>query len=448
MRRFILLAALAAAACSDSTPEAPRPLLRQLSAGAVERPDPATSAVWAVQLGTYSDSARALRTARALADSGWNPVVHPVVAGEARFWRVYVALAADSVLPEFVAAGIRVVGREALVVQDTLPTAQLAGVPAVSQAVPVIRFGERMTARTRWALSPDSTALIAVQDPMGEGNEATPNGAVFASERVNCYAVLDSVWDVAPSPAWDRLAIGRAYGITTPGGAPPGAMERALAEQLRVSEDTLRSAAFPMGREPIRRGFVRPVVLDLPGRAGWRPFGGGPALRTRTVPMLGGWRLRWTDDGTLAVGSNPPLPKDNSPARGWAAVSDTGGPRALSEGEVDALEDALERTGWASGPRLDPSLPVILTRGRPPSAEGRVTSAGGWIRVADARGRRRIIGPGVPLAVTRTGSFVLALAPQPATLRDAPTAQLVVYAARAGDAPSVPGACRMVDVPG
>ena len=191
------------------------------------------------------------------------------------------------------------------------------------------------------------------------------------------------------------------------------------------------------------RGYVHPVVVEVQGRSAFRPFGGGMGLRTRPVPMLGGWRVRWTADGeTLVVGGNPETPRDDAAPGAWTAVSDTGGARTLSDGEVDAL--AANR--WATGPTLDPSLPVILTRGRPPAAGGVVTSAGGWIRVADANGRRRIVGPGVPLAVTRSGTFVLALAPQPATLRDAPTAQLVVYAARAGRSTAAPGLCRTVDV--
>ena len=80
---------------------------------------------------------------------------------------------------------------------------------------------------------------------------------------------------------------------------------------------------------------------------------------------------------------------------------------------------------------------MALRRRAPPAARGRITSVGGWIRVAGSGRRGRILGPGVLLAATRNGNFVLALAPQVNALRDAPTAQLVVYAtgARRRDGP-------------
>jgi hypothetical protein len=91
----------------------------------------------------------------------------------------------------------------------------------------------------------------------------------------------------------------------------------------------------------------------------------------------------------------------------------------------------LARTRWMDGPTLDPSLPVELTRGGSAADGTRLRNRGGWIRLATPSGQWRIVGPGVALAATKNGRFVVALAPHQDAFRDAPTAQIVVYATSA-----------------
>src|SRR3712207_7371247 len=51
------------------------------------------------------------------------------------------------------------------------------------------------------------------------------------------------------APDWERLAVGRAYTLTTDSAAVESEMERALAAELRITEDTVRSGAFAVRSE-------------------------------------------------------------------------------------------------------------------------------------------------------------------------------------------------------
>jgi hypothetical protein len=398
---------------------------------------------YAVQLGLYSDSAALSRTARALTDSGWSPVVHEVTQGRAVRWRLYVAVARDSVLPEFVAAGVRVAGAAALVVRDTFTGRELGGALIDYQALPVVRT-PTLTATTRWMLSPDSAALLAVEDGAGARGEARPDGVVFANERLDCYARFEDAWDVSPAPDWRRLAYGY---VARPAASDSAVIASADGEPQLVGALPADEGAIG---EPARRDLVartRTAMITLP-RRGRVWFGRGqPTLLRTDLPVRGGWRVRWSSDGRVVYsGSVPRTIRDDAAAREWTAVPDTGLVESLSTDEARRLPDA----NWKTGPTLDPSLPVLLTGRAAPAARGRITSVGGWIRVTTGRwrGRRgRILGPGVLLAATRDGNFVLALAPQVGARRDAPTAQLVVYATGSGRRTGS-RECGVADAPG
>jgi hypothetical protein len=359
-------------------------------------------------------------------------MVHPAPVGGARRWRVYVAAtAADSAFPELMAAGVRVTGGEALVVRDTFLAGELGAEPA-ARAVRVNGGSPGMVSRARWILSPDGSTLLATDDPVGVENEPVPNGFVLASETLDCYLQVDSVWDVAPAPGWRRVAFGRAYGVRGSAGREPlTAAWPPLAARLGLSADSVRRASFAASGMSYARALAQPAVVDL----------GASPLEVRMLPMAGGWRVRWSADGeTLAVGTNPRRAQDDETSRGWIAVRDSAPPRLLGA----AGGGPLVRTRWVAGPVLDASVPVELKRGGAGADGVQVTNEGGWIRIADATGGRRIVGPGVALASTTSGRFVLALAPHANALRDAPTAQLVVYATAAGGRPAGQP-CRGVD---
>ena len=57
----------------------------------------------------------------------------------------------------------------------------------------VNRATRGMAARVRWALAPDSSAIIVVEDPAGVENEAVPDGVFFGTERTGRTWRMDSV---------------------------------------------------------------------------------------------------------------------------------------------------------------------------------------------------------------------------------------------------------------
>jgi hypothetical protein len=211
------------------------------------------------------------------------------------------------------------------------------------------------------------------------------NGFVYASEALDCYFAADSVWDVAPSPRWDRLAYGRGYGVAGAAESATGGVAwESLADSLRLPADSVRRGSFAVGGGAAGRSVAQPVVLTLAPPAG-QGAGAGAAggLTRRTLAMAGGWRLRWTADGQrLAAGANPTWARDDAPPRRWLAALPTAEPRALAPGAVAELA----RTRWVDGPTLDPTLPVELTRAGSVADGKRFRNRGGWIRLATRAG--------------------------------------------------------------
>src|SRR4029079_19202257 len=68
-----------------------------------------------------------------------------------------------------------------------------------------------MASQIRWVLSPDSSAILVMVDPVGVENEPVANAFFFGSETRNFQARLDNVWEVAPPPDCQSLAFWRAY---------------------------------------------------------------------------------------------------------------------------------------------------------------------------------------------------------------------------------------------
>ena len=267
-----------------------------------------------------------------------------------------------------------------------------------------------MTSRVRWMVAPDSSALLVMDDPAAVENDAIPNGLLFATERTGRVFRMDSVWSAAPSPDWRRLAIGR--GVVLGGGeaqaiaperwAAPAARLRAIvaAEPALVAE-SLRAHSFPVSGMAVVEGAAVTLVADVEHAA--------PSVPVAFV-ALDGWRVRWSTDGAdLFVGTRPVRVQDDAPSMSERRVSVGGGaPTGAS---------AADAPRWTDGPTLDISTPMtvgatppLVVRGRTIEArDGRIV-----VRERDAAGRDAVrdVGPGTPLAATRGGHFVLAVAPR------------------------------------
>ena len=273
----------------------------------------------------------------------------------------------------------------------------------------VNRATRGMAARVRWSFAPDSGAILVVEDPAGVENEAVPDGVLFATERTGRTWRMDSVWSVAPSPDWLHVAVGRA--VVLGGGeqqvvAPSrwGAAARSLAaiagSNPALDADSLRAHSYPVSGMAVAEGAAVTFVADV-----------GADLQAVPVHFvsLDGWRVRWSADGRdLLIGVRPARVQDDAPA--------TTTRRIAVAGQARTAAPAADSVDWVSGPTLDISEPVVR-HDRTLHARGRmIESTGNRITVRDSSASGwsgwRVVGPGVPLAATRHGRFILAIAPR------------------------------------
>jgi hypothetical protein len=296
--------------------------------------------------------------------------------------------------------------------------------PPVGAARFVVNRATRgMASRVRWLLSPDSSALLVVDDPVGVENEAVPDGALFATERTGRVWRADSVWSVVPSPDWRRVAFGRA--VVIDGGEAqaidPARWTVAAASLARVAgahpalrADSLRAHSFAASGMSVRQAVAATFVADVVTGAADAPV--------RFV-SLGGWRLGWSCDGSaLLVGDRPRRVNDDAPAA--ASV------RVAMPGVASTEAVPAESAGWIDGPTLDIGAPLRREPVSPMRVQGRtIVMRAGRIAVQDARsaGTARDVGPGRPLAVTRNGRFILAIVPRLTPLPHESPDEAIVY---------------------
>ena len=369
--------------------------------------------VTAVQLASFTDRESAERMIDSLDAAGWTTSLREGRVNAGTVWRVQIAPTANPDLAARIAYALSAAGRRPIVVNDS---ARLA---ADVEVIPVNRGTHGMSARTRWVIARDRRSLLVVEDPVGVEAEAIPNGFVFASDRGSVIVRRDSVWDVAPSPDWRRVAYGKAYVLpATEGEAVAEATWRRVAEAVRLPLDSVRRNAFMTSGMVPAYGFAQPVVLDVSARA----VGASMTQGGRTLPIAGGWRVRWAEDGdVLALGSKPERVQDDSPSVSWLAVSPETG---AIEGPLE--ESALDPLQWVEGPTIDISIALDLRETRSLAIDdGTLESRGGWVRL-----NGRIIGPGLVVATTRSGEFIAALAPRADARQYEATVEPVVYRTR------------------
>jgi hypothetical protein len=361
-------------------------------------------------MGAFADAGSARSLVDSLNREGWTTSLREATVGGERVWRVQVAPTASADLAGRIAVALRNAGAGPFLVRDS---ARLVGDIEVF-AVNTGTHG--MAARTRWVLSSDRRSMLIVEDPVGVEAEALPNGFIFASDSGDWMIQRDSVWDVSPSPDWTRLAYGKAYVLNaSEGEAVPEATWRRVAAAVKLPLDSVRRNAFMTSGMVPAYGFAQPLVMDVSGEG----TGASMSQSERTLPIAGGWRVRWTSDGaTLAIGAKPVMVQDDSPSLSWLGVDPgTGSVR----GPVD--QSALAALEWVDGPVIDISIAIDLAETRSLAIEsGTLESRGGWIRL-----NGRIIGPGLAVAATRTGRYIAALTYKANPKQYEATVEPVVY---------------------
>jgi hypothetical protein len=309
-----------------------------------------------------------------------------------------------------------------------------ARVPGI-EVWPVNRGVQGMRATVRWMLSPDRRDLLVVEDPVSVEAEALPDGFLYASERTGEVLQLDSVWDVAPSPDWTRLAFGKAYVLRA------GERDSMPAEEWRRLEGAMPEDVGARDSRTLRRQLEAHTFpasgMSLMLGLGLAQVVWVDSLRPRhhlgPTHSLHGWRVRWTPSGdTLAVGAAPRTVQDDAaPSRWvlarprmWAIYTDTLG------GTTDSSRFA--RVVWTEGPTIERGSAVDASGSRELVIEGGIIDTrNGSIRLTrrglDGRTAVRVVGPGVPLAATRTGRFIAALVPRADAREHEMRAHPVVY---------------------
>jgi len=305
--------------------------------------------------------------------------------------------------------------------------------PSIS-ATPVNQGTYGMTSRVRWVLSPDSSAILVVVDPVSIENEPVPNGFFFGSETRNFQARMDSVWDVAPSPDWQSLAFSRAYVVRgAESDTIPPEEWIALARRTGMDTATVIQGSFASSSMTVARAIAQPGVIRIP--ADIRAPNASDAAAPRTFPIARGWQLRWTTDGsTIALGNNPAKTEDDENSESWAALDPKTG--AL-HGTLPA-NAYLAVPRWVKGPVLDSSTPVDMSGARPIQ----VTSGKRTFAIESQRGvitarettagsnpdtAPFTIGSGKALAATHGGRYIVALAPRRNAVANEIPVEAVVY---------------------
>ena len=373
----------------------------------------ATASFDAIQIAALSDSIVALRVRDSLNAIGWNAYVRGAESDGKPVWRIRIAHGGDATLARVIAFALRDSGRPApQVVRDTAERARL--LPGTVGPVRVNPGSHGMFSRVRWVHSPDRRALLVVEDPASVENEPVPNGFLLASDSSGQRFRMDSVWDVAPSPDWKHLAVGRGYVVSArERDSLSTAQWETLAKRARMPVRDVRAGSFPASGMAIMVGFAQPGVVHLDDDT-------APTL----FPVAAGWRVGWSRDGSKVVaGAKPgPLIGDDSPATRWIALDPVTG---MPDGEIPA-DARLATVSWISGPTIDISVPVDTGQRVSLSYDGgRIESFGGWIRK-----NGRIVAPGVALATTRAGHHLAAISPNPDAKEYEAKEMLVVYTIR------------------
>lgn len=301
--------------------------------------------------------------------------------------------------------------------------------PASAVAVTIVNTGTLgMSAKTRWLMSRDKTAFIAVVDPVGVEAEPVPNAFFFGSEKQNFQIRVDSVWDVAVSPEWDRIAYSRAFiirGSESDTSAAPGAWNNA-AQLSGIDTATLRTSSFASSGMSYARAVAVPAVIRVGGSES-SPSG----VPGKLYPIARGWRVRWTSDGrAVGLGNNPARAQDDEFSQSWASLEPTSGAISTSiPGDTK-----LEQPKWTEGPVLDVSIPIDMTRAPKLFAKVgelnyTIESERGVItlRASDASTPAVVVGPGIALTATAGGRYILALAPRAKSGEGESPVELVVY---------------------
>jgi hypothetical protein len=288
-----------------------------------------------------------------------------------------------------------------------------------------------MSAQVRWAFSADRRGILVVVDPVGVEAEPVANGFFFGLEQPAFAVQVDTVWDVAPSPDWRSVAYSRAYVLSSgEADSVPGTMWDQLARETGIDVMTLRTASFAASGMAYARGVAQPAIIRVPPDP--RARYSETAARPQVFAIPRGWRVRWTQDGTtLALGANPRQVQDHTPSVGWSALDPQTGQLHGSLPSTTRLAEPQ----WVRGPELYFGMTVDFSTAptinvKQGGLNYLIESQRGVISLRDPAFETHAaipVGPGIALAATAGGRYIVALAPRSRMRPNELPVEVVVY---------------------
>lgn len=306
----------------------------------------------------------------------------------------------------------------------------------VVTTIEVNRGTQGMSERVSWLFSPDRKSVLVVADPSGAEADAVPNGFVFASEATGFQVQMDSVWDVAVSPDWKTIAFSRAFPIADGTGASDPVYLADLARRTLIDTATLRASSFASSGMSMARSVAQAGVIRVP--TDLRSATAGDSAAPKMFPVARGWRVRWTADGALiALGNAPARSLDAEPSQSWTALDPKTGEFHGSLPATSKIVEPQMTSGPVlhsdSGPDMSSAAAIKV---RKDERNAIVTSERGFISLAVATdstaaatggSQPYLVGPGIALAATAGGQFIIALAPRTKVSVGEMPVEVVVY---------------------
>src|SRR6266540_3060529 len=315
--------------------------------------------------------------------------------------------------------------------EGTADTTRLA--PIVT-AIPVNRGATGVSERVSWVFSNDRKAVLVIADAVGVEADPLPNGFFFGDEASGFQTQMDGVWDVAVAPDWKAIAFSKAYVVADGTGQfDPGTLTN-ISRQTSIDTATIRTSSFPISGMSEARAIAQPGIIRI--AANQRTAGAADSAVPKMFPVARGWRVRWTADGALiALGSPPARAYDAEPSESWAALDPaTGTLHGSLPGDARIVEPVMTSGPVLHGgatPDLLSAPQIKVMRGREAffivSDRGVITiaspEAGGYSRSVSAH----VVGPGIALAATAGGGYIIAVAPRSKVAAGESPVELVVY---------------------
>jgi hypothetical protein len=247
-----------------------------------------------------------------------------------------------------------------------------------------------LTARTpdtlRWTIAADTCGILVVSRRV-PARESTPTDNAFLVAEWFGTTGFGEVWDIAPAPKWDWVAYGQARLISADRDLDTAAAEtktpRAeLVRRIIHSADGARYLAVPV---------IEPLVDTCAGDA---------CPLDAASPLLGGSKVGWSEDGSVALVSGSETPPH------WTAI------RPATRDRATTSVAQPSPVSWASRAIRDVVNNAQVVFGGPYRFESRHDSM--FVTGPDRNAVRqtRYVGPGIPVVATRNGQYLLAVKPE------------------------------------